>query len=89
MHPKLVEPYTKYSLDAYLRGLKKSADHKHNFLFNLGILSILVFIVTFTLYLKYRERNDVDAKIKKENEKRDFLINYLQLYQSMKSSYIV
>ena len=69
MSAKLVEHTTKHSMNEYLSTLKKTTEYKRNIIFNLGIFIALVSIVGFMLYLKYKERNNVELAKKKEIEK--------------------
>jgi hypothetical protein len=88
MSAKLVEQTTKHSMNTYLRTLNKTSEYKQYLLFNLGVFVTLVFVVGLTLYLKYRERNNLDSIKKKEKDKQEFILNHLQLYQGMKSNYL-
>jgi len=88
MSAKLVDPNIKYTMNLYLQSIKKTSEHKQYFLFNLGVFATLVFVIGITLFIKYRVRNDQAAIKKKDDDKRDFILNHLQQYQSMKSDYL-
>tara|TARA_B110000261_G_C12774470_1_gene233832 strand:- start:248 stop:502 length:255 start_codon:yes stop_codon:yes gene_type:complete len=83
MSAKLVEQNTKNSINLYMRSLKKTSEHKQYFIFNLGVFITFIFIIGITLFIKYRIRNDLATIQKKDDDKRDFILNHLQQYQHL------
>lgn len=82
-NPRLVEPRVKYVLNNYLYKLKLDSELKRNLIFNIGCLFILVFIILFTLYIKYKGRQDKEKIKEREQKKKEYILTRLRKYQNM------
>lgn len=82
-NPRLVEPRVKYVLNNYLYKLKLDTELKKNLIFNIVCLSSILFIIIFTLYIKYKGRLTKEELKKKEQKKKEYILTRLRKYQNM------
>ena len=81
--PRLVEPSVKNVLNNYLYKLKIDTESKRNLLFNLCCLFVLLFIILFTLYIKYKGRQNKEEILERERKKKEYILTRLRKYQNM------
>lgn len=81
--PRLVEPSVKNVLNNYLYKLKIDTEVKRNLLFNICCLFILLFIILFTLYIKYKGRQNKDELLQREKKKKEYILTRIRKYQNM------
>ena len=81
--PRLVEPGVKNVLNNYLYKLKIDTESKRNLLFNLCCLFVLLFIILFTLYIKYKGRQNKEEILERERKKKEYILTRLRKYQNM------
>lgn len=81
--PRLVEPSVKNVLNNYLYKLKIDTEVKRNLLFNICCLCILLFIILFTLYIKYKGRQNKDELLQREKKKKEYILTRIRKYQNM------
>lgn len=81
--PILVEKNIKYILSNHLNKISIEEDKKKTLFLNIGILVIIVFIVSFTLYIKYKGKQDMNTLKQKEQKKKEYILSRLRKYQNM------
>jgi|TARA_B110000093_G_scaffold174657_1_gene208160 hypothetical protein len=84
----LVETQIKYIMNNQLENINKKNQYYSNIKFNMVLLILFCLILSITLYLKYKGQNDIKTRIKKENIKRDYILNNLRKYQNLKNEHL-
>tara|TARA_B110000459_G_C16625805_1_gene505554 strand:+ start:667 stop:957 length:291 start_codon:yes stop_codon:yes gene_type:complete len=81
--PILVEKNIKNILSIHLNKLSIEEEQKKTLFLNIAILFVLFFIVTFTLYIKYKGKQDSKTIKEKEQKKKEYILSRLRKYQNM------
>jgi hypothetical protein len=84
----LVETQIKYIMNHQLENINKNNQYYQNLKFNIILFVLFCVILSITLYIKYKEQQDIKTKIKKENMKRDYILSNLRKYQNLKNQYL-
>lgn len=81
VNPRLIEPGTKYFLNASLNRCRELKNKYYNTVFNVSVFVALMCIIFIILYFKYKGRlskHDMDVK---ENQKREYVMSKIKKYQ--------
>ena len=87
MIPNLVESNIKNILNQKLEYCNLLKNRYYSFIYNLVCFILLVSIIFFILYSRYKHRNSREKKIE-ENKKRDYILYNLRKFQNIKNSHI-
>jgi hypothetical protein len=83
--PSLTEFNTKYSLATALVECHRFKMQHYNFLFNLGIVVVLLFALLFVLLVKYRGKPTEEEKIEREHKKKEYILSRIQHFQDART----
>lgn len=86
IRPSLIEPGVKYFLNASLEQCHTFKIKYYNFLYNLALFIGFIMIVSITLYIKYKNKHNIN--LQKENKKKqdEYILNKLRFMQDYKLS---
>ena len=87
MIPNLVESNIKSILNQKLEYCNSLKNNYYSFIYNLICFILLISIIFFILYNRYKHRNSQEKKIE-ENKKRDYILYNLRKFQNIKNSHI-
>jgi len=73
--PRLIEPGTKYFINASLDHCREFKIRHYNLLYNIGLLVGLVLVVGTILYIKYKNKNDKLYQEQLRQEKEEYIKN--------------
>ena len=82
--PSLIEPGVKYFLRETLKQCHQFKETYHNFLLNLGLFLVFLFIVGAILLYKYKGRLTPSEKEQKTREKQQYILSKIQTFQQAK-----
>ncbi len=84
--PILVETTIKSIMNSQLNNCKKDKFTKNSLILNASLLFIFCGIVSFILFIQYKGKQNIEERIIKDNQKRNFILSKLQVLQKMKES---
>ena len=84
LKPSLIEPGTKYFLRETLKQCHHFKEKYHNFLLNLGLFLVFLFIVGAILLYKYKGRLTPAEKEQKTREKQQYILSKIKTFQEAK-----
>ena len=73
IRPRLIEPGVKYFLSSSLEQCSLLKTKYYNLLYNLGMFSVLSLIVGITLYVKYKNKNNLKLQEEKKKQEQECL----------------
>jgi hypothetical protein len=82
--PKLTEPGTKYFLNETLKQCHIFRSNYHNTLINISLFVGFVFILGAILFYKYKGRLTPIEKQNKNNEKQQYILSKIKIFQQAK-----
>jgi len=82
--PSLIEPGMKYFLRETLRNCHHFKEKYNNFLLNLGLFLIFLFILAGILLYKYKGRLTPAEKEEKTREKQQYILSKIKTFQQAK-----
>ena len=82
--PSLIEPGVKYFLRETLKQCHQFKEKYHNFLFNLGLFLLFLFIVGMILLYKYKGRLTPTEIEQKTREKQQYILSKIKTFQEAK-----
>ena len=86
--PSLIEPGTKYFFNETLKNVNNERNRINSLLFNLALFVMFIFIVYGILYFRKKNKPTNDEKKKKEELKKNYLLNKVkELQQEKKKHY--
>ena len=83
MYPRLVENKIKNIIQSNLRYCHLNKVNYYNFIYNTMCLMIIVGVISILLYYKYNSKKNIQNRIQRENEKRDYILYNLRKFQNM------
>jgi len=89
MYPSLVEPTIKVIMKQQLDVCNKDKFQKNSLLLNLVIGSVIVFIISVILYIKYKGKQDVKTIKERERKKKEYILSKINNYQKMKNKNLI
>lgn len=85
MYPSLVEPTIKYILHSELKTSREIKFDKNNIIYNILCFIALTSSIGFILWLQYKGKQNVSQIIERENNKRNYILSKIQMYQKIKT----
>ncbi len=88
MYPRLVENKIKNIVNTnlhYCHGIKLKY---YNFIYNICCFLFILSLIFTILYLKYKNKQDIESQIEKENRKRDYILYNLKKFQNINNKEI-
>ena len=82
--PSLIEPGVKYFLRETLKQCHHFKEKHHNFLLNLGLFALFLFILGFILLYKYKGRLTPAEKEEKTREKQQYILSKIKTFEQAK-----
>mgnify|MGYP001353377658 CR=1 FL=1 len=79
--PKLIEPGTRYFLNASLLRCSEIKNKYYNYVFNISVFLALSLIICMILYFKYKGRLSKHEIEVNENKKREYIMSKIKNYQ--------
>ena len=79
--PKLIEPGTRYFLNASLNRCSEIKNKYYNTVFNISVFIFLTCIIFLVLYFKYKGRLSKHEMEIRENQKREYVMSKIKNYQ--------
>jgi hypothetical protein len=67
----------------------KDKFQKNSLLLNLVIGSVIVFIISVILYIKYKGKQDVKTIKERERKKKEYILSKINNYQKMKNKNLI
>ena len=86
IRPRLIEPGVKYFLNSTLEQCHNFICNYYNLLYNLGLFVLFVLVVGTTLYLKYKNKNNLKLQEEKKIEQQNYILNKLRFMQDYNKS---
>jgi len=86
IRPRLIEPGVKYFMSSTLEQCHNFKYKYYNLLYNLGLLLAFLLVVGLTLYLKYKNKNDLKLQAEKKRKEQEYLLNKLRFMQDYKKN---
>ena len=84
MYPTLVEPTIKNVIMTELKTSRVNKIQHNTFVVNLIGFIVLIATISFILWLQYKGKQDVKARIERERKKKEYIMSKVQMYQRMK-----
>ena len=84
--PYLTEPGVKYFINETLKQCHMTKDKYYNIAFNLFSFLIFIIVIGLVLYYKYKGSIDYNEKIKREDEKKKYILGQIQKMQKMEKN---
>jgi len=88
MYPKLVENKIKNIVNTNLQYCHSIKLKYYNFVYNICCFLFILSIISTILYLKYKNKQDVESQREKENRKRDYILYNLRKFQNINNKEI-
>ena len=85
MYPTLVEPTIKNVIMTELKTSRINKVRQNTILLNSIGFIVLGSIIAFVLWLQYKGKQDISAKLERERKKKEYVLSKLQMYQRMKA----
>jgi hypothetical protein len=82
--PKLIEPGVKYFLNQTLKQCNVFKNKYNNIMFNLGMLTIFIFILVSMLLYKYKGKLTNSEKEIKNRDKQQYILSKIKIFQDAK-----
>jgi len=86
--PSLVETQVKQVLHHNLKECHNIKFQFQSFLFNFVCFVFIISLIGTICYFKYKGHKDEKERIKKENQKRDYILYNLRKFQNMKNKHL-
>ena len=84
VRPSLVEPGVKYFFRETLKQCHHFKEKYYNFLFNLGLFLLFVFVLLVILFFKYKGRLTPSEREQKTREKQQYILSKIKNFQEAK-----
>jgi len=88
MYPKLVENNIKNIVHSNLKYCHNMKLKYFNFIYNVLCFLFIILLISIILYFKYKNKQDIVCREKKENMKRDYILYNLRKLQNMNNKEI-
>ena len=88
MYPKLVENKIKTIVNTNLRYCHSVKVKYYSFIYNICCFLFISSLIFVILYLKYKNKQDVESEREKENKKRDYILYNLRKFQNINNKEI-
>jgi hypothetical protein len=85
-NPQLIEPGTKYFLNETLKQCHIYKSNYHNTLINIGLFIGFLIILASILFYKYKGRLTHVEKQNKDNEKQQYILSKIKIFQEAKKT---
>jgi hypothetical protein len=82
--PNLIEPGTKYFLDATLKNCKKIKDKYYYYIFNASAFTLLIGILAIIMTFMYKGKSTPLELAQKSKEKREYILLKIKSLQDIK-----
>lgn len=86
--PSLIEPGVKYFLNKSLEQCNAMRIRYYNLIYNLGLFFLLVLVVGFVLYIKYKHKNNKLLQEEKKRKEQEYLLNKLRFMQDYRKNQV-
>lgn len=84
--PYLTEPGVRYFISETLKQCHMTKDKYYNIAFNLFSVFIFIIAIGMVLHYKYKGALDYNEKIRRENEKKKYILGQIQKMQRMEKN---
>jgi hypothetical protein len=88
IRPRLIEPGVKYFLSSSLEHCHLLKNRYYNFLYNLGLFLAFSFIVGITLYIKYKNKNNLKLQEETKQQEQEYIMNKLRFMQDYRKNQV-
>ena len=85
MIPILVEPTIKDIMNQQLNNCKNDKFLKNSNIMNIMLFGLIVGIISFILFIKYKGKQNIIEQKVKENKKKHYILSKLQTFQKLKA----
>ena len=84
--PYLTEPGVKYFINETLKQCHITKDRYYNIAFNVFALITFLIVIGSILNYKYKGAMDISEKIKRENDKKKYILGQIQKMQTLEKN---
>ena len=85
MNPQLIENNIKHIIHNELLICKERKFEQNTLILNVSCLVFILGTITYVLCLMYKGKQDVETRNKKEQDKREYILNKLRIYEKIKT----